>query len=519
MRRYVFGVVCAACAVGIFVGRAWSQDQARSRADSDVLIEEMQRVVQAGRSRGPLEDTTIVGLRTLGDQRLAPLFAALADAPRWEARVHGVVGLAELDPTHRVNTLVISEIKDPQVRAVVVGEALKLALVEPADVRELAEIADLEPPLRLVLLAKLRKLGGEVTAEEVDAVIAQIPPESVGMRVYGSLVAADIRGEDGVSVWPQIEAISIDAAREAILNVVIKQIREEPLLKVTGFVDKAWAWGRGRTLLELDVIGAMIKQDPARGEAAWGELWAEGPDLSRRLVMSGLLVEFASVVSPDTYAKLSADPDAWIQRMGAFGAAVSKGGPFGDELYDLLAQEYKVSTGAALTALSTIPSERRVEAGKRVMERVLDRENKATVPRYGFEIARLLARDDIASVRVLLDRAVQNKDAPATEMMLASVLEQDPIRLWDQGSAPEMPDRRTRVLAALIEARASLGANLTESQIDDLRRIAAGRELLPPAMRVQAAWLALCAAGQEREALARIMAPDAPSRPVPRSGD
>jgi hypothetical protein len=70
-----------------------------------------------------------------------------------------------------------------------------------------------------------------------------------------------------------------------------------------------------------------------------------------------------------------------------------------------------------------------------------------------------------------------------------------------------------------VEARASLGAGLSDQQIEDLRRIAAGRELLPPAMRVQAAWLALCAAGQEREALARVLAPDAPARPAPPPGD
>ena len=69
----------------------------------EALIREMERVVDVGRSRGPLEETMIVGLRSLRDNRLSPLFAALSDSRRWEVRVHGVLGLAELDDTERVS--------------------------------------------------------------------------------------------------------------------------------------------------------------------------------------------------------------------------------------------------------------------------------------------------------------------------------------------------------------------------------------------------------------------------------
>ena len=512
-------MVCAVCVLCAFMGVGSARAQPGAGDDRAALIEEMARVVQAGQSRGALDETAIVGLRTLKDDRLAPLFAALADAALWEARVHGVLGLAEVDPSHRVNTLVVSEIKDPQVRAVVVGEALKQDLVEPADLRELIEIRDLEPTLRLVLLAKLRGMDGEVSADEIDAVVAEIPAESVGMRVYGSLLAADVRGEDGAAVWSIVEEVKMESSREAILSVVLRQVREQPMKLVTGFVDNAWSWGKGRSLLDLDVVGALMAQMPELGAVAWTELWGSATDLSRRIMLGTLLVEFSPVLPPGIFESLSKDPDPCVQKLGAFGGAVAGGGEFGDALYALLAQDHRLSTSAALQALGQVTPERRAAASARVLEQVLAREQKSSAPRYGFEAARVLARDDVPALLVLIERAAADRDAPVAQMLLTAVLEKDPMRPWAAGVIPEMPDRRSRVLASLVEARASLGAGLTDQQIEDLRRIAAGRELLPPAMRVQAAWLALCALGQEREALALVLAPEAPARPVAPPGD
>ena len=485
----------------------------------EILIREMERVVEVGRSRGPQEETMIVGLRSLCDDRLSPLFASLSDSRRWEARVHGVLGLAELDDTEQVSVLVVAQIEDPQVRTVVISEALKQGLVEAAGLREMLAISGLDPSLRLAMLAKLRQLDAEVTPEEVDRVVGELSAGQVGMRVYGMLVAADLRGEDGSSAWAVLDGVASDAAREAILSVVLRQINGDNLDGVTGFVEKAWDWSRGRAATELEVLSAMLSQSIDRGSAAWRELWDRSPALSQRLLLACVLTEFASGAPVSMFEPLVSDPDPFVRRLGVFGAAVAGGGPFGDQLYEVLAGDHRLSTAAALSALGGIEASDRSPSLAIAIRRVLGRAKQGAAPRYAFDMARMVASDDVDLLRALIGEAVASGDARMVELLLTTAVEIDPVEIWEAGPAPPMPDRRTAALAALVVARARLGADLTGPEIEQLRRIAGGRELLPPAMRVQAAWLALCASGQEREALARILAPENRPKPEPALAD
>src|SRR5690606_38645168 len=118
----------------------------------------------------------------------------------------------------------------------------------------------------------------------------------VGMRVYGMLIAANLRNEDGSSAWAVLDGVASDAAREAILAVVLRQIVADELDEVTGFVGRAWEWSRGRSATELEVLSAMLSQSAERGTAAWRELWDRSPALSQRLLLACALTEFAADV-------------------------------------------------------------------------------------------------------------------------------------------------------------------------------------------------------------------------------
>lgn len=506
---------CVAVLSGLSGARA---QPAADPGGPEPLVQELARVIEYGGSQSPLEETLIVGLRTLEDPRLSPLFAAMADAKRWEAQIHGVLGMAELSPSRRVNFVVVSEIKNPQVRSVVIAEAVKQELVDAAGLREMLAIPGLDANVRMVMLATIRRLGGEVKAEEFDAVVGELDAGQIGLRVYGSLLAAQERGEDGTAVWALLEEAKSEAAREAIASVVLRQIRDDGLTSVTGFVDKAWAWSRGKPPIELEVVGAMMAQSMDRGVAAWNELWSASSSPAQRFLLAGLLVEFAPKCAPSVFEPVVATDDVYLRRLGVLGAAVADGSPFGGPLFEVLSGEHRLSSSAAIVAMRGTTVERRAAASADAIERVQARERRSAAPRWAFELARALVRDDLSKMTAAIDSAVAAGDARLVELLLTAVVEADPVNPWVDRAAPEMPDRRTSALAALIAARASGGKDLTPEQVALVRRIALGRELLPPAMRVQAAWLALCAEGQEREALARVLAPGA-GKPTPALAD
>jgi hypothetical protein len=236
------------------------------------------------------------------------------------------------------------------------------------------------------------------------------------------------------------------------------------------------------------------------------------------MILAGQLTGFAPRLAPAAFEALVADTDPFIRRLGALGAAIAGGGPCGEELFAVLDGEHRVSTAGALSAMRELDASRRSAAHAVVIRRVMERADRRAVPRYAFESARALARDDKGAARELIDAALASEDARVVEVLLTAFLEIDPVAVWAPDAVPAMPDRRTDALAALLVARATGGADLSEPQIESLRRIAGGRELLPPAMKVQAAWLALCATGQDREALARVLAPGAP-KPTPTLAD
>src|SRR5690606_11337803 len=63
-------------------------------------------------------------LRHLADPAAQPLMAYLADSPRPAVRIHGIIGLAELDPAHRLDLQRVAQVNEPAVQAELITAAL-----------------------------------------------------------------------------------------------------------------------------------------------------------------------------------------------------------------------------------------------------------------------------------------------------------------------------------------------------------------------------------------------------------
>ncbi len=499
--RWLPAVLALALGAAVFAQTGAGDDAPSVR---ERLTSQLTRVVR--HSDQPAIEPAILALRTLEDPRLRPLFAHLTTRPAVASRVHGWLGLAELDADEELNVELVRRAPEPEVRAMALGAAIRQGVMGEDGIRAALEWPDLEPSLKLLLASRLMRETGELDVQRVEEILEETPAESVNARVLGELLLAHERGQrEAEGAWAVIERTGPLGAGPG-LAIALAHIRTEELTGVAGFAERAFREAEPGSTLSLEALRTLLAVDPAAGVTRWREAWEAAEGLADRIRVGLVLLERAASVPASCFDPLAGSPGL-LGEIGRAGRALADRSGL-EAVVALLSRSHSPSIAATFSALGALDDEELAGVLERMLGIWIERlEPGESPPASMFEAARVLADLSPEAMVAPIRSAAAEGRTRLTQALLVALLEAEPAKPWEGELAPEWPDRRSRVLATLALAR--VGEPLSEEQTALVESAAMGGEGLPGALKALAAWLALRERGEEGAALAEALAPTA----------
>ncbi len=535
------GICSLALGAGLVAGAVAAPGAALSPvedATSDALVRQLREAL--GRKAGLAVDQTLRGLRVLRDPSLKPLFAQLSTSDRLVLAKHGILGMAELLEPPSVDLLMVKKIQTAAGKLDVLGEGLRAGLLSPQQLGEVAMWPDLDKSMQVLVIGRLSRAGTPPDTGVLET-IAKSGPDQISPAAL--LACVELRQiKDGPRFDEPFDKLLESNApeRDLALGRLLEHIREERLTGSADFIKRVLARKGESEDLRLAALsaGIAVAATDKAVTGAWDRAVEEGGLADHiRFGLIGLEEararrgDHAPALPASYFAGIKKDKSELVKSIAAVGSALEKSGPapsgatttsgFADDenvrtsIVALIAQRHLPTLDWAERAAKTLGPGDASAVRVALIDAARPRGSNDGIKVGAYEVAvraaRAAADADPASLNPVLADAGQRADeATAAAVLYGALQSVNPATvelagLWEQAAgAGAARAISAQSLAKILRARHAQSMTNDESeQLASIARIGNG---LPEPARVQAAWLALRARGQDRTALARIMA-------------
>ncbi|TVQ64272.1 MAG: hypothetical protein EA379_02225 [Phycisphaerales bacterium] len=465
------------------------------------LAEIIRRAIHGPEERA---DAALLALRQLRDPALRPFFAQLAASDRDDHRLHGVLGVGELEQPPALDLFLVSQLNDAAEQTALISSARNHGMLADDAVEELLARPGLPPVLEAYLHLLNARKGEPATEARLRALL---DAESLLTSGRAALLLHDAGQSELAS--PVLERIMLDDSTrgEWRIALLLQDIRTSDLSSAAGLAHRAYDKWSENGALRSEALFTLMSVAPETGTPLWADAYGASDDLARRLRLALIALE-AHQHTPDTiFSTLASQTDqSLLSTIGKAGLALREEGRARVEPLLALARTRYTPGIAWLVAVSAeLPDDEAVELLTELSGLPLSSE------RLGVELmdqavvaaSRLAARDPAVFANLLRDSETEQRDAHRLALLLGLLRDVNAPRPEDVLESYSPPDAESRALTALLHAQRE-GA-LSEDRLDRLRRVAFGWGGLSHARRVQAAWMLLRREGHDRAAIARIL--------------
>lgn len=501
--------------------------------------------------RGQRPEALLAALRQLQDPALKPLFAQFADSQRPVLRIHGCLGLAELDPARRMDLLLVKNASDPRLRAVLLGEAVQRDLLTLEQLEDVARWADLDPTVRVLIMGRLDRAGVAIDPRPLRELATS---DNIAIAVLAALQLVQINpGEPAPEAIDRVFSLK-GAERTRALEVVLDHIRVQELTACRPVVERVLSDSAKDPLLSHHALRTLLWLDPTDAGAAsrFKESCKQAESLGDRLRLAVMGLELSSAhvhaaasalpvraarrPAPSLFDTLEKDESELVKAMArasafaarlepsvaasrssgaspppatAFLVPISKDGI--TALTDLVSHAYPPATQWSLELADRLSPEDAAAVQLAVIDSVTSRIDSGAgtdLVQAGVTAAAHLGRRSPTQLHARLLAAAKASDATLCRILLAGGLRAGPASggvIVEGTSGVVWPDEAASAMHQILAANAAPSLS-KDVHFPELARIALGRGKLLLPYRVQAAWLAMRASGEEHIALARVLA-------------
>jgi len=470
----------------------------------ELLAERIREEIAAG---GPRADRALAALRELRDPALRPLFSQLAAGPFPEQRWHGTLGRAELEVPPTLDPFLLAKLPTPEEQLVVVEAAWREGLLTIDGVRDLLARNDLAVPVEVFLRLADASTGAPTDAKRI-AELSATSPLGPGTRARLSLLVLQGDREPGAPLPEGLASLLTSGDLESLhtLTGVLDDAAQLSLQGALPLAEAALAALKSEPLVRAAALRTVLAIEPARAETEWIDAFDERVyGFAERLRLALIAVREPDVPE-SALERLSASEEPLIAAIGDTALGLRRGEV--DAAVRLVNMRYL----QALAWLVERARDMESTDAERTLLAVIDL--ATDTPNGNWEqteqiirAAEALAARNPESFLARMRRAVEAGDRRTEQVMLLGALRPAGESVCTMALGAASADPECQALAMLAAARATDGASSPEL-VERLQAVAGGEGALHAARRVQAAWLALRLTGDERLALARILAPD-----------
>lgn len=452
-------------------------------------------------------------LRHLQDPALGPLFLGLSQAAHPSLRVHGILGLAEINQPRGLTVAQIAQVERADVQAELISAALDGDLINDDTRLTLLGWPGLDPGLKLLLATPWVASGAFDSASPgyLD-LVAALDHEAPGRRGLAALLLHQLGDERGTQTLGAL-AHDTDPAADAVRAMLLETAWAHGLNGGAGWAFDVAATDEVPTRLEMLALKVAIRFGDDRADPRWSQQLAGADDASRQTWLALVGLEAAPWLSPERFDPLLASTDPLITQLGRTGQAVSQSRLDGTDhtaaeqsVIELIntahpqacrwAADYAKETGSASLAAAVVtqtpPGEPRGRA------RRLDAVVRAT---------QTLIELDPGTAERLLAAALSAESAETAwqrGVLLGLIRSRSDAAQRIGQSLPVFTDRETAALVLVLQTQGP--EPLDEDEIAALELLIRGGAELDDSLRVQTAWAYLQRTGQGAEAIAAVLA-------------
>jgi hypothetical protein len=444
----------------------------------------------------------LLALRQLHDPDLKPLFLQLAQSSKdWQAQVHAVLSLAEINEKRRVDAWLITQVS-PQAQELIIANALDSGLIGNDQYQQILAAEDLNSMARLMLNAE-QILAGEKTDQ------AELRVLSASDDVYQAGFAAALLAQSGdVSAWtnylPRLQEQE-SSARDRLTFWLLDAIGRYKLTFARDWVRTvAETPGIEENLVFRAVYTAMLL-DLKFGLDLWTKEVGSTPGPRQQMRYGLALLAVGKEVPVSAYDRLrTPDDDELAASMIDAGMAISTGADPSAAMIRLLDLGHQRATDWVQSALPKLPPDQATKVYKHLIERLESSRDLRGDP-VGLAVnavAKLYATDP----DWVLDRLARAEDDGLMQQtILLGLFEADSPRVGAAAkSLRRIGSARADSLALLLIAKHS--PTISEDDLKKLGVIVSGGGGVSDVLRTQAAWLYLKHTNQVQAAIGSIFA-------------
>ena len=452
------------------------------------------------------QHAAVMALRELRDPTLGPLFATLVTGDRWALRVDGILGMAELDATGKVDLAKVERLPGERDRDAAISAMIALKIADAAQIRAMLEWIDLPSSQRVLLAGELRRLGGTPDATLLARLASSKTPEVAG---FASCILLDLKSPDAAQLAgaarAQIAALPA-ASRSAAVAQIAEASAADGLAGAGPFVAELLRLPEVSEEARMRGIGSLLTLAPASAYPLVQSGIAADPSQSSRMRHIAVLIASGARAPAEVWNGF-ANGDSMIDELIAAGTALTAG----DEkaaYARLVGLERRVVLRAALDGARRIgPSAERALA-LACLELVM--KPGPTPPALSETL--LLALFRLAEMAPEELRAPLNSDGldePTREAFLMALLNAGTKEAAEVArTAKGKTSRLGEGQIAVLHARNAV--SLSPAELDELMLVAGGGVKVALPVRQQAAWLWMKHAKRCDDAIAALQ-PAAPS--------
>ncbi len=441
-------------------------------------------------------------LRQLRDPRMRSFLLQLAQHGDPRAKVHAILGLAEIDPSGHVDPWLISQLDNPDARYATIDTAIGLDLIDTPQMKELLGWDHLEPQARGLLLAEILARDEPVDREALAVLAAHSALDVSGLAACLLAQLGDNAALDAYRIRVDGEP---DPTRDILLRVMWAAVRAYELTAVTDWVAETVEDDRLGPQAVAEGLSAVLVLDPERGVELWNRTLGADPSYSRMVRHAFLLLAAGPTVPASAYDRLPAD-DKLLSAMARAGRARSEESDVASSLIELVDLGHRGTMSWVMRVAKDLDDEQAKRLFTHVIDTIESGDPRSAQARteVAFIAASRLFDIDAEAVIERLNRASDN--SLTQEAILLGLLD---AKSPAAGSAANHVDHtgftRADSLAMILIAKHA--RQLTPAQLQQLGSIAAGGGQVSEMLRAQAAWLYLRHADMIEQAMVEVFAP------------
>ncbi len=471
--------------------------------------------------RNGMHNILLRALRQMGDPRLEPLFGELVQRSHPGLKIHGILGMAEIDDPPKLDLALVADINSTAVQAQLVSAAIDSELLTDADARQLASWPTLDPAVRVLVTSQL-----VAAKQDVDPVLLDeaMKSDNAALRAMAALLKAqtgDAAAMQHLQATDAQAGVERDSVRALLLQTAMrydfavvgpwamKMLNEDDM-------NRSIAYQALRAALMFDAPGAvntwMHRFDTAGGEA-------------ERLRLAVLALDIADRLDPRIFQPMLSHEDNLLQQIGKVGTAIANGRPAAEAVAELVRMNNVLASRWAAQHALDLAAEAPERARPMliaIIEVADDDKLIAAAPDTKPRFTAQRLEHAVAAVQKLHEHDPQGPTMLSSMIRKAPVLLQEAMLMGLIRSDGESPDavvegmsefKSTAAGAMATLLRAKHAASLTDAQREELSLIVRGGAQLREPLRIQAAWTYLKLTQQDRVALAKVLGGGLPAKP------